>query len=401
MKEKKQRLQEIEARKLELRTDLENSEKDINLEEVNTELDTLNTEEAKISEDIKLDEETRSNLVKGLGDSFKKVVNPLEERGKNMEMTREEVLDSKEFRSAYLNTLQGKALNEAEQRAYSTATENGAEVIPTSLANEIIRKMYSVAPVLEKIKLFHVPGNFKIAVEGTNADAAIHTENGTIIAAGDKLGEVSLGGYEITKLISSSRAVLSMATDAFETYIIELLAENIARKIENFLFVGTGSNQPGGVAIAGSGIAGAYVEGVDLLTVAAVTAVTENDITALYGMLGNGYERNGIAAMNKQTFFAYFHQFMDSAKNNVVTFAGNQYYILGLPVYFTGSLDKGVAYIGDFAQIIGNFSQDITVAKSEHSGFKQNQVDFLGACVFDSKPVAGLGAFAKLVKAQA
>ena len=118
-------------------------------------------------------------------------------------------------------------------------------------------------------------------------------------------------------------------------------------------------------------------------------------------MLGSGYERNGIAAMSKQTFFAYFHQFMNTGKNNVVTFVGNQYYFLGLPVYFTGSLDKGVAYIGDFSQIIGNFSQDITVMKSEHSGFKNNQIDFLGACTFDSKPAAGLGAFAKFVKAQA
>ena len=255
MKEKRERLQAIEARKLELRSDLENSEKEINLEEVNTELDTLNTEEVQIKEEIKVEEETRSNLAKGLTDGFK-VVTPQEERGINM--NREEILDSKEFRSAYLKTLQGKELNEAEQRAYSTATANGAEVIPTGIANEIIKKMYEVAPVLEKIRLFHVPGNFKIAVEATNNDAALHTQNGAITAAADTLGEVSLSGYEITKLISASRAVMSMATDAFEAYIVELLAENIARKIENYIFVGTGSNQPGGVLTSVKVEAGAY-----------------------------------------------------------------------------------------------------------------------------------------------
>ena len=401
MKEKRERLQAIEARKLELRSDLEDSNKEIDLEAANTELDSLNAEADTLKEEIKKEEETRSNLAKGIDTGFTKVEIPQEKEGRGVDMTREEILNSKEYRSAYLKTLQGKELTEAEQRAYSTAAESGAEVVPTSLANEIIKKMYEVAPVLEKIRLFHVPGNFKIAVEGTNNDAAIHTENGAMTPAADKLGEVSLTGYEITKLLSASRAVLTMATDAFEAYLVELLAENIARKIENFIFTGTGTNQPGGVKIAGKGTDGAYVEGTDLKTIAAATNIAEQDVIDWFGMLGNGYERNGIAAMSKQTFFAYFHKFMNVGKNNVVTFSGKDYYILGLPVYFTGSVALGEAYIGDFSQIIGNFSQDITVSKSEHSGFTRNAVDFLGACVFDSKPVAGLGAFAKFVKEQA
>ena len=68
---------------------------------------------------------------------------------------------------------------------------------------------------------------------------------------------------------------------------------------------------------------------------------------------------------------------------------------------FTGSLAAHEAYLGDFSYIIGNYSQDITVVRSEHSGLATNSIDYLGACVFDSKPVAGFGAFVHLAKATA
>ena len=261
--------------------------------------------------------------------------------------------------------------------------------------------MYEVAPILQKCKIFHVPGNFKFAVEGANADANLHNENAAITAANDNLGSVSLTGYEIVKLVKASRATANMTINAFESYIVEIIAEAIARKIENYIFVGTGSNQPGGVAQGGKGANGTYTAGVDLVEVAAATAVTENDITTLYGMLASGYERNAVWTMSKVTFFAYFYSLMNKSKNNLIEFANGKYYIMGCEVYFTGSLAKGVAYLGDFAYIVGNYSQDITVVKSEHSGLTTNSIDYLGACVFDSKPISGLGAFAKFNKKQA
>ena len=91
---------------------------------------------------------------------------------------------------------------------------------------------------------------------------------------------------------------------------------------------------------------------------------------------------------------------MNKSKNNVVEFANGKYYIMGIEVYFTGSLTKGVAYLGNFRYIIANFAQDINVVKSEHSGLGTNSVDFLGACLFDSKAAGGLGAFVKFIKSQ-
>ena len=382
------RMQEINARKAELRSMLEGSG-EVDLDAIEKELRDLDTEFKEL--------EKRKATIDGINAGTIPAVeipNPVTARAADT------FDQDKEYRSAWLKNLQGKALTENEQRAYSTAANSALPAIPESTANEIIKKMYEVAPILQRCKIFHVPGNFKFAVEGTNSDAALHTENGSITAASDSLGSVSLTGYEIVKLVKASRATVNMTINAFESYIVEIIAEAIARKIENYIFAGTGSNQPGGVANGGKGSNGAYTAGTDQVTVAASANVAEADITTLYGMLASGYERNAVWAMSKATFFAYFYALMNKSKNNLIEFANGKYYIMGCEVYFTGSLAKGVAYLGDFSYIVGNYSQDITVVKSEHSGLATNSVDYLGSCVFDSKAIAGLGAFVKFVKTQ-
>lgn len=377
------RMNEIIARKAELRSMLEGSG-EVDLDAITTELRDLDTEYKGL--------EKRKQTIEGINAGTIPAVeipNPVTARAADT------FDQDKEYRSAWLKTLQGKALSKNEQRAYSTAANSALPAIPESTANEIIKKMYEVAPILQRCKIFHVPGNFKFAVEGANADAAIHQENAAITVAADNLGSVSLTGYEIVKLVKASRATVNMTIAAFESYIVEIIAEAIARKIENFIFVGTGSNQPGGVAQGGKGANGTYTAGTDMVETA---AVTEANITAVYGMLASGYERNAVWAMSKATFFADFYALMNKSKNNLIEFANGKYYIMGCEVYFTGSLAAGVSYLGDFSYIVGNYSQDIAVVKSEHSGLATNSVDYLGSCVFDSKAIAGLGAFVKLVK---
>lgn len=377
------RMKEIRDRKAELRTLLE-STAEVNLEEIEKELRELNAEYEQL--------ENRKKVAEGIAAGtipVAEIPNPVAARSDN-------TFDfEKEYRSAWLKNLQGKALTETEQRAYSTAANSALPAVPETTAGEIIKKMYEVAPILQRCKIFRVPGNFKFAVEGNNTDAALHNENAAITVAADNLGSVSLTGYEIVKLVKASRATANMTISAFESYIVEIIAEAIARRIENYIFAGTGTNQPGGVGQGGKGASGAYTKDVDMVE---TTAVTEADITTVYGMLASGYERNAVWAMSKATFFANFYALMNKSKNNLIEFANGKYYIMGCEVYFTGSLEAGVSYLGDFSYIVGNYSQDITVVKSEHSGLATNSIDYLGSCVFDSKAIAGLGAFVKLVK---
>ena len=80
-------------------------------------------------------------------------------------------------------------------------------------------------------------------------------------------------------------------------------------------------------------------------------------------------------------------------------------------VVFTKGLSAALAWRG-YKAVGGEFmllllpiiyyeAKRITVVRSEHSGLATNSIDYLGACVFDSKPVAGFGAFVHLAKAAA
>lgn len=388
----KKRLGEIGIRVKEIRGLLEAGKNtdgtDIDVTALDAELRTLAAEKSSI--------EARQKTLDELGGGGIIVPNPLEQRSASP-------LDpygTPEYRSAYFKSLLGRELTDVETRAYSTASGSALPAIPTETANEIIKKMYEVAPILQRCRIYHLPGNVKIPVEGTNSDAALHTENAAISAASDSLTDVNLTGYEITKLVQVSRASSVMTVPAFESYIVDIVGESIARKIENYIFVGTGSSQPGGVAIGGKGASGAYTNNTDMVTVAAATDFAASNVEAAYGMLASGYERDAVWCMSKATFFAYYHPLMQLSTNNILTFANGKYYILGNEVYFTGSLSKGIAYYGDYRYIIGNFAQDITVVKSEHSGLSANSIHYLGACVFDCKPAAGLGSFVKVVKSQ-
>ena len=383
---------EIAARKAEIRK-LLTDDKNADIDALEKELRELNEEDAGLEKRQAIERMLNSGSAMG-----NPIENPVAARSLPVEDT------EKLYRSAWLKTLQGKSLTDDEkrvyeQRAYSTAANSALPIIPETTANQIIKKMYEVAPILQRCKIFHVPGNFKFAIEGTNDEAALHTENAAIPAASDSLGSVSLTGYEIVKLVKASRACSEMALSAFESYIVEVIAEAVARRIEKYIFTGTGTNQPGGVKNAGKGENGAYTDGTDQITVDKTTSLTEENVIALYGLLGDGYERNAVWCMNKATFFSDFFPLMNKSKNNVIEFANGKYYIMGAEVYFTGSLAAHEAYLGDFSYIIGNYSQDITVVRSEHSGLATNSIDYLGACVFDSKPVAGFGAFVHLANA--
>lgn len=389
------RYAEIKARKAEIRKLIEgDNENKLDMDGLEKELRELYKEEEglvkrMLMERMLNDGSDKASPIPGL-------VNPLI-RSEQGAPENDDVL----YRSAWLKTLQGKPLTDDEKRAYSTAANSGLPIIPETTANQIIKKMYEVAPILQRCKIFHVPGNFKFAIEGTNDEAVLHTENAAITAATDSLGSVSLTGYEIVKLVKASRACSEMALSAFESYIVEVIAEAVARRIEKYIFTGTGTNQPGGVKTAGKGASGAYTDGTDQITVGKTASLTEENVIALYGLLGDGYERNAVWCMNKATFFSDFFPLMNKSKNNVIEFANGKYYIMGAEVYFTGSIAAHEAYLGDFSYIIGNYSQDISVVRSEHSGLATNSIDYLGACVFDSKPVAGFGAFVHLAKAAA
>ena len=147
-------------------------------------------------------------------------------------------INSPEYRDLWLRNLQGR-LNEEEKRAWATGTSSdnkATNAIPTMIADKFFEKMKKLAPMLSEITLLRVAGNLNVVAEGTRSNAtAKHTENSAMTAATDTTVSVSLGGFEFMKVVQISRTAALMSIDAFEGWLVEMLAGDISRAIDNYI----------------------------------------------------------------------------------------------------------------------------------------------------------------------
>lgn len=344
------------------------------LKAINEESATLSEQRAAIQAQIETRKSAIAKVVEGEGMSVVKTFEKQEER-KMPEFTKDNVLESAEYRSAYLKRLMGKDLNEVEQRSVAATNVSGA--IPTETYNQILAKIVQTAPLLNEVTLLHVAGNVNFAVEGTNNAAALHTENGEVTPAADTLVTVSLAGYEIVKIVRISATVQTMTINAFESWLTDMLAEAVAKVIENYLINGSGTGEPKGVAQAQTWTDG--TNGVDW----ASTKPTYAELVELVSYLPGGYARGAKFLMNHKTFWGDVQAIRDDGKAPIVREDNGGYRIMGFPVIFSDYVADGDIYLGDFKKVVANLSQDVKVDSSASSGFIYNAIDYRGAAIFD------------------
>ena len=390
------RIKEIEARIAAIKQEIETR----GAEMTAAEIDALEQETTQLTEEragLIAAAEKRNGILDNIAKGAGVVSRSFEQRGQQEEKP-DDPFGTPEYRSAWLKQLRRLPLTEAENRAfmearaYANASGTGAEIIPTQTANEIISKVKTLAPMLNEVTLLHVKGAVKFAVEGANNAAAIHAENAAITPAADTLTTVQLSGYEIIKLVQISDTVMTMSIAAFESWIVDMLAEAIARKVEDLLINGTGSSQPTGIDKANTWGA------TNSVTVTKAGSLTAANVQALIGLLPSGYDRNGKFVMNKKTLFTDFMPLQDNSKNHIVTVQNNAYFVYGYPVLLSDYVADHEAFLGDYKKVCANLAENIGV-KSAYD-IDTNSYKYSGIAIFDCVPAIG-EAIVKLVKATA
>lgn len=381
------RIKEIEARLAAIKKEIEERGDAMKAEEI----DALEKETKELTEEragLIAAAEKRNGILDNIAKGAGIVSRTFEQKQDNADP--DDPFGTPEYRSAWLKNLRRLPLTDAEKRAYANASGTGAEVVPTQTANEIISKVKKLAPMLNEVTLLHVKGAVKFAVEGTNNDAAIHKENAAITAAADTLTTVTLTGYEIIKLVQISDTVMTMSIAAFESWIVDMLAEAIARKVEDFFINGTGSSQPKGIGKANTWGAENSV------TVTKAGSLTAANVQTLIGLLNAGYDRNAKFAMSKKTLFTDFMPLQDNSKNHIVTVQGNNYFVYGYPVLLSDYVKEHEAFLGDFKKVCANLAENINVKNAYD--IDTNSYKYSGIAIFDCTPAIG-EAFVKLAKA--
>jgi len=370
-----------EARKAELVTKSASTEDVKELRSINTELDGLNGEIAELRSmaDEMSDESFESRSAGANKSKTGKVIDTTEKRNADTE----DVYASPEYRSAFLKSLQGKPLNEAEKREFvMTPPANagsGAAVVPTSTANMIFDSMTKIAPMLNEIQLLRVAGNLRFAVQGVRNAAAVHVEGTPVVPAADTMVTVTLTGYEFMKVIRISATIQTMGIDAFESWIAKTLGEDIAVVIDNEII--NGGSVTGNIAAAQ-----VWANGVNQITYVPANGLAYSDITSLVALLPSVFDANAKFVMRKSTFYQQVLGMVDANGKPIavqdIANAG-KYSILGYPVLIDDQVVANEAYLGDYKQVVGNLSSDIQIARSTESGFLSNSVDFRGTAIFD------------------
>ena len=296
--------------------------------------------------------------------------------------------DTKEYRAAYLGRLMGRNISDNEKRDLAAANS----VVPVMTQNAIITKIKEIVPLLNEVTLLNVAGNVTFAVEGTVADAALHTENAAISSASDTLISVKLGGYEIVKLLRISATVKTMSIDAFESWLAEMLGRKVSEQVENYLINGTGSSQPKGIA------AGATYSTDNNNLVNWTSAPTAANITSIIAALPSRFARNAKFLMNRNTFWTSIMPIRDDGKAPIVRGEGaGAYNVWGYPVLLSDFVPADTVFFGDMKMVVANLADDIKVDSSEASGFTSNSIDYRGTAIFDCS-VADSAAFVKGAK---
>ena len=384
------RIKEIEARLAAIKQEIEERGDTMKAEEIDAlekETKDLTEERAGLIAAAEKRNGILDNIAKGGGVSVRSFGKKEEDNADP-----DDPFGTPEYRSAWLKNLRRLPLTDAEKRAYANASGTGAEVVPTQTANEIISKVKKLAPMLNEVTLLHVKGAVKFVVEGTNNDADIHTENAAITPAADTLTTVTLGGYEIVKLVQISDTVMTMSIAAFESWIVDMLAEAIARKVEDFFINGTGTSQPKGIDKANTWVA------TNSVSVGASASPTAANVRTLIGLLNAGYDRNAKFVMSKRTLFTDFMPLQDTSKNHIVTVQGNSYFVYGYPVLLSDYVKEHEAFLGDFKKVCANLAESINVKNAYD--IDTNSYKYSGIAIFDCQPAIG-EAFVKLVKADA
>ena len=286
---------------------------------------------------------------------------------------------------AFANYVLGRASELRAGEQNMTMSNNGA-IIPTSIANRIIKAVKDRCPILAGATIYNVKGTLKVPVWGkanTTHDIAVgyQTEFKDITADSGKFTSIDLGGYLAGALVLIGRSVENNSAFNVTNFIINQMAEEIAGWIEGQLLKGTGSSAAQGA-----------LNTTTTMAAAATTAVTADELISLQAMVKQAYQRNACWTMHPDTFTA-LRKLKDG--NNCYLLQDDitgefPYRLLGKPVYVSDNMptmaagSKAILY-GDYSGLSVNFRENISVEVLREKYATQHAVGVVSWFEFDAK----------------
>lgn len=342
---------------------------------------------AEIRDDVKKIKETL-----GLEKEFKDIDKKEVVEEKTTDEDRACAKEKQETR-AFENYIRGKV--DYNERANNlTEGDNGA-VIPQTIANKIIAKVYDICPVLEKSNKYNVKGTLTIPYydEEDNAiQVAYQTEFQDVESSvGEFTSTVTLSGYLAGALIKISRSLINNSQFDIVGYVVDQMALHISRFIEHELLIGTEGKATGLSTLTNT------------VNTASASAITADELIELQAKVKDVYQNNAVWIMSTKTRTA-LRQLKDSMgrymlQDDISLPFGHS--LLGKPVYVSDNMPEigsgnTAIYYGDLSGLATKFSENINIQILKERFATQHADACIAWLEFDSK-VEDAQKLAKLV----
>ncbi|RUS47559.1 phage major capsid protein [Cohnella sp. AR92] len=235
------RIQQIIARLAEIRSALDTAN-DEQITSFETEIRELNAEKSLIEKR----EALRNGIPAGSAPFENPNANPAEQRAD------EDVTTSLEYRRAFMEFAKsGKRSDLLESRANAvTTTTDAAAVVPSTILNEVIRKMTSYGQIFSRVRKLNIKGGVSVPILSLKPVATWIGE--TAVSDRQKVQantSVIFSYYGLECRVATSLLAETVTLDIFETLISDLIAEAMIKALDIAIIKGSGTGQPVGVTV--------------------------------------------------------------------------------------------------------------------------------------------------------
>ena len=292
---------------------------------------------------------------------------------------------------AFVNYVRGVV----EQRADVNLTtgDNGA-VIPKSIAQKIIKKVYDTCPIYQLASKYNVKGTMSIPYydEDTQSiNMAYASEFSELESSAGKFTSIELTGYLAGALTKVSKSLINNSDFDLLNFIIAAMGEAIAHWIEGELLKGTASKIAGMSGVTQS------------VTAASAAAITTDELIDLQESIPDVYQAGAIWIMNKKTRTA-IRKMKDNDGNYILNKDATSrwgYTLFGKDVYTSDNMPeiaagKTVVYYGDMSGLAVKLAEEVNVEVLREKYATQHALGVVGWVELDAK-VENQQKLAKLV----
>lgn len=354
----------------------DNGEERAFTEEEQTAFDELQKKATNLKNTIEAEERAR--------DLELKPVEPKQEGKKEMIVEERAIAEER----AFADFLRG-VVSEERGTDYNLEKTDGAATIPTTIAQKIIKKVYDICPVAARATRYNVKGTLTIPyypkageANKTGITVAYASEFEELNSTTGKFQSITLQAFLAGALTKVSKSLVNNSQFDIVGFVVDDMAENIARWLEYQLLIGDHSN---------SRIDG-LSQATNSKTATGATYVTADDLIGLQCAVKDVFQADACWIMAPSTREA-IRKLKDKEDRYLLApdyREGFGWTLLGKPVYVSDNMPNFTAsttaiYYGDFSGLALKISENIDIEVLRERFATEHAIGVVGYIECDAK----------------